>query len=130
MRRLVNRRVSTEQQQIGGYIMQLLSGGSVKHSSGLIMMTEKQRQYFTWGVRNIRLITASDGCFGVEFAVKGLIFQGRVRIYYNIGTDYFDIEFVRARKDECVKEITDVSFDELHNICHCSIERTDDPAVV
>ena len=66
-------------------------------------------------------------CYGVQFNVSGLLHKGRVRIYYNRGSDYFDIELLRARKDEVVYECEDLDFTQLHNVLHQHIERTDDP---
>lgn len=120
---------SNEHKQIASYILQLLRGKQVKIKSGTISMTEKQRQFYTWGANKFHLILSEDGCNGIEFSVMGLKFRGRVRIYYNYATDYFDIEFLYARKNQTRKEYEDVCFDELHNICHCYIERSDDPSV-
>ena len=93
-------------------------------------MTEKARQYFTWGAKNFKLICAENGlCYGVQFNVSGLLHKGRVRVYYNRASDYFDIELLKARKDEVVYECEDLDFTQLHNVLHQHIERTDDVEV-
>jgi hypothetical protein len=103
------------------YILLLLRGKSVKGG-----MTEKNRQFYTWGANRFRYIRSVCGRYGMQFRVTGLKFRGRVRVWYNPASDYFDIEFVRAIKDEVVKSIDDVCFDMLHDICHHFIERDDD----
>lgn len=103
------------------YILLLLRGKCIKG-----VMTEKNRQFYTWGANRYRYIRSVCGCYGMQFRVSGLKFKGRVRIWYNPCSDYFDIEFVRAIKEEVVKSIEDICFDELHNICHKFIERDDD----
>ena len=75
------------------------------------------------------LIGSTDGCYGLQFKVTGLKHRGRVRIYYNPASDYFDVEFIRARKEELVEGFEDIDFEQLHNVCHRHIERTDDPEV-
>ena len=93
-------------------------------------MSERTRQYFTWGAKNFKLICAENGlCYGIEFSVSGLLHKGRVRVYYNRASDYFDIELLRARKDEVVFECEDLDFTQLHNVLHQHIERTDDMEV-
>ena len=93
-------------------------------------LTERARQFFTWGVKNPKLICAENGlCYGVQFNVSGLLHKGRVRVYYNRASDYFDIELLRARKDEVVFECEDLDFTQLHNVLHQHIERTDDMEV-
>jgi hypothetical protein len=61
--------------------------------------------------------------------VSGLLFKGRVRIYYNRASDYFDVELLRARKDELVWGSEDIDCSQLHNVLHQHIERTDDVEV-
>lgn len=95
----------------------------------LLFMTERARQYFTWGANKFTAIESKDGCYGIQFNVSGLIFKGRVRIYYNIGTDYFDVELIRARKEELVWGCNDIDCFQLHNVLHRHIERTDDVEV-
>ena len=93
-------------------------------------MTERARQYFTWGAKNFKFICAENGlCYGVQFNVTGLLHKGRVRVYYNRASDYFDIELLRARKDEAVFECEDLDFTQLHNVLHQHIERKDDVEV-
>ena len=93
-------------------------------------MTERARQFFTWGANNFKYIVDDSGlCYGLQFNVTGMLHKGRVRIYYNRASDYFDIELLRARKDEVVFECEDLDFVQLHNVLHQHIERTDDPEV-
>lgn len=94
----------------------------------LMGMTERNRQFFTWGANNYKYIVDDSGlCYGIQFNVTGMLHKGRVRIYYNRASDYFDIELLRARKDEVVFECEDLDFVQLHNVLHKHIERTDDP---
>jgi hypothetical protein len=96
----------------------------------LMGMSERTRQYFTWGAKNFKLICAENGlCYGIQFNVTGLLHKGRVRVYYNRASDYFDIELLKARKDEVVFECEDLDFTQLHNVLHQHIERTDDAEV-
>jgi hypothetical protein len=100
----------------------------IKGNGSIFAMTEKARQFYTWGANNFKFIVDDSGlCYGVQFNVSGLLHKGRVRIYYNRGSDYFDIELLRARKDEVVYECEDLDFTQLHNVLHQHIERTDDP---
>ena len=100
----------------------------IKGNGSIFAMTEKARQFYTWGANNYKFIVDDSGlCYGIQFNVSGLLHKGRVRIYYNRGSDYFDIELLRARKDEVVYECEDLDFTQLHNVLHQHIERTDDP---
>lgn len=102
----------------------------IKGKGSLLLMTEKARQYFTWGANNFKYIVADNGyCYGIQFNVTGMLHRGRVRIYYNSGSDYFDVELLRARKDEMVWGCEDLDFTQLHNVLHQHIERTDDVEV-
>ena len=102
----------------------------IKGNSTPFAMTERARQYFTWGANAFKFIVDDSGlCYGIQFNVSGLIHKGRVRIYYNRASDYFDIELLRARKDEVVFECEDLDFTQLHNVLHQHIERTNDPEV-
>lgn len=93
-------------------------------------MSERARQYFTWGANAFKFIVDDSGlCYGIQFKVTGMLHRGRVRIYYNRATDYFDIELLRAIKDEVVFECEDLDFTQLHNVLHKHIERVDDPEV-
>ena len=101
----------------------------IKGKGNMFAMTEKCRQYFTWGANAFKYIVSEDGCYGIQFNVTGLLFRGRVRIYYNRATDYFDVELVRARKEELVWGAEDIDFESLHNVLHRHIERIDDVEV-
>ena len=108
-------------------IMSYIRGNKVS----LLGMSERARQYFTWGAKSFKYIVEKNNklCYGLQFNVTGLLFRGRVRIYYNRATDYFDVELVRARKEELVWGAEDIDFEQLHNILHQHIERTDDEEV-
>lgn len=93
-------------------------------------MTERNRQYFSWGAKAFKYIVDESGlCYGIQFNVSGRLHRGRVRIYYNRASDYFDVELLRARKHELVWGCEDIDFTQLHNVLHQHIERTDDPEV-
>lgn len=108
-------------------IMSYIRGDKVS----LTAMSERARQYFTWGANKFKYIVEKDNkcCYGIQFNVSGQLFRGRVRIYYNRASDYFDVELVRARKEELVWGAEDIDFERLHNILHQHIERTDDVEV-
>ena len=101
----------------------------IKGKGNMFAMTERCRQYFTWGANAFKYIASEDGCYGIQFKVSGMLHRGRVRIYYNPASDYFDIELLRAIKDEMVWGADDIDFIQLHNILHQHIERTDDEEV-
>ena len=102
----------------------------LKGTGSLANMTERFRQYACWGAHAFRYIVAEERyCYGIQFNVSGLLHKGRVRIYYNEGTDYFDVELIKARKEELVWGCADIDCEQLHNILHQHIERTDDPEV-
>lgn len=102
----------------------------IKGNGTIFPMDEKARQYFTWGANNFKYIVAdNEYCYGIQFNVSGLLHKGRVRIYYNSASDYFDVELLRARKDELVWGCEDLDFEQLHNVLHQHIERTDDVEV-
>ena len=116
--------------QTAEYILTLLKGSTApKIINGTTCISEKFRQFCTWGAKSFMLIYSTDDCYGLQFAVSGLKHRGRVRIYYNPASDYFDVEFIRARKEELVEGFEDIDFEQLHNVCHRYIERTDDPEV-
>lgn len=95
----------------------------------IFLLTERCRQYMTWGAKAFKYICSDDGCYGIQFNVSGMLHRGRVRIYYNPSSDYFDVELLRARKDELVWGCEDIDFVQLHNVLHQHIERTDDMEV-
>ena len=116
--------------EMGEYILTLLKGtNEPKKINGTTCITEKLRQFWTWGAKSFILIHSTDGCYGIQFKVTGLLHRGRVRIYYNPGSDYFDIELLRTIKDELVWGAEDIDFEQLHNILHQHIERKDDVEV-
>ena len=99
----------------------------ILHGKMTNVFTERARQFFTWGANKFKIIASTDGCYGFSFIVSGLKFQGEVRIYYNIGTDYFDVEL--WKDGECQNEITDLDFEQLHNVIHRNVECDTDPWV-
>ena len=116
--------------EMGKYILSLLKGsGETKQVGNVTYISERLRQFFTWGAKSFMLIASDDGCYGLQFKVSGLKHRGRVRIYYNPSSDYFDVELLRARKDELVWGCEDLDFEQLHNVLHQHIERTDDVEV-
>lgn len=117
-----------EAKGMADYILTVLRGTKPAPfiQNGQLMMTERLRQFWTWGAHNFVAI-AADGGIGLQMDVNGLKHRGRVRVYYNRGTDTFDVELLRARKEEAVKEFTDVYVDELQALLHSNIERDDDP---
>lgn len=111
-------------------IMSYIKGNANPQRQGnTIMVSERMRQYWTWGATSFKYIVSEDGCYGIQFKVSGMLHRGRVRIYYNIGSDYFDVELLRAIKDELVWGCEDLDFEQLHNVLHQHIERTDDEEV-
>lgn len=125
-----NPETQNDAKRMAEYILKLLKGeNGITASKGRFMMTEKYRQFCTWGTNKMFYICATDGSVGLQMKVSGLKHRGRVRIWYNYVTDYFDVEFLKARKDEAVCVLDDIDFEGLHNVCHWHIERTDDPCV-
>ena len=113
---------------MANYIYTLICG-EVKKKGSMILMSERARQFFTWGANDYRYIKSVCGCYGLGFQVSGLKFKGRVRIWYNPSSDYFDVEFLRTLKDEVVESYEDIDLTQLHNVLHRFIEREDDPEV-
>lgn len=139
-----------ECKRMANYILEIL-GNKTNISKG---MSERTRQFFTWGSHNYAYFaTENNNNVGLQFEVTGLKFKGLVRVIYNYGTDYFDVEFIKLKKvnilkdmnkslglpsntlkcyetkQTLVKRIEDLDFQELHNILHKFIERDDDPEV-
>ena len=123
MKELINFCVKQEDKDMFDYILTLLRGKVV----GGLRMTERNRQFYTWGATSFGYIRSKCGCYGIQFKVSGLKFRGRVRVWYNPSSDYFDIEFVRAIKNELVSSFEDIDLSQLHDVCHRFIEREDDP---
>ena len=112
---------------MANYILTLLRGGEVKREGCAFMLTECQRQFFTWGGHAFRYIIATDGSYGLQFRVAGLKFRGVVRVWYDDCMDCFDVEFRKGRSGEKLhKEIEGLYLDNLHNVLHREIERDDD----
>ena len=116
--------------QMAEYILTLLKGTNAPQKiGGTTYITERLRQFWTWGAKSFMLIYSEDGCYGLQFKVSGLKHRGRVRVYYNPASDYFDVELLRDRKNELVWVCEDLDFEQLHNVLHQRIERTDDVEV-
>ena len=101
----------------------------IKGKGNMFAMSERCRQYFTWGANAFKYIVSEDGCYGIQFKVTGLLHRGRVRIYYNPSRDYCDLELLRAIMYEMVWVAEYIDFTQLHNLLHQHIERTDDVEV-
>ena len=112
-----------EAQEMYSYIMTIIKGTRTFVNGGI---TERFRQFCTWGAKSFYLIVNTENSVGIQFSVTGLKHKGRVRIYYNRGTDLFEIELLKPRKDECVKNFDDVYLEDLQYILHSNIERDDD----
>jgi hypothetical protein len=116
--------------RMANYILSILRGtNGVKVQGNTFLVSERTRQFWTWGATSFKYICAADGCYGIQFNVTGLKHRGRVRVYYNRATDYFDVEFLRARKEEMIYGVEDIDLEQLHNVCHRFIEREDDMEV-
>lgn len=139
-----------ESKKIATYILELLG---YKPNINLLKMSEKARQFFTWGAHNYAYFATEKNNVGLQFEVKGLKFKGLVRIIYCYATDYFNVEFIKISRINIlkdmnrklglspnmlksyeeqlilVKEIEDLDFTQLHNVLHKFIERDDDPEV-
>ena len=123
MKQVTSRFHARECKEMGQYILSLLKGNVTKY------LTERTRQFWTWGARKFAIVASTDGCYGLQFHTTGLKHKGRVRVYYNPASDLFDVEFLRPRKDEVVHHVEDVDLTALHNVCHRFIERDDDEEV-
>lgn len=118
-------KIGSREKDMAAYILKLLHG----EKPSFFAMTERFRQYCTWGVKRLCFIVSKDDlCYGLQFNVSGLKFKGVVRVWYNRGSDYFDVEFL-TRANSFIKEIEDLDFEQLHNVLHQNIEREDDPEV-
>lgn len=106
------------------YILSLLTD-KPKVNGHMVQLTEKTRQFMTWGATDIQPIANTDGEVGVEFSVSGMIHKGKVRVWYTF-SDLFDVELINTN-GEVVNEQKDLYCDELHDVLHRAIERTDDP---
>ena len=116
--------------RMANYIFDILRGhNGVKKEGNTFFISEIARQFFTWGTTSFKIVCADDGCYGLQFNVTGLKHRGRVRVYYNRATDYFDVEFLRPRKEDIVYGVEGIDLSQLHNVCHRFIERDDDMEV-
>lgn len=140
----------SESKKIAAYILEILG---YKPNINLLKMSEKTRQFFTWGACKFACFATEKGNVGLQFKVSGFKFKGLVRIIYSYGTDYFNVELFKIKRINIlkdfnkklglspnmlksyeeqlilVKEIEDLDFTQLHNVLHKFIERDDDPEV-
>ena len=72
---------------------------------------------FSWGFNSPRRLPNNKG---LSFMVNGLKYQGRVDVYYNEGTDLFDVHLHNGVVEE------DVYLNCLVNVIDGLVERTDD----
>lgn len=118
--------------EMADYILDILRGTKkpvveeTEPNMFTIHVTERQRQFGTWGGFGYRAIMATDNNVGLQFRVTGFKFHGLIRIWYNQGLDLFDIEFLRPIRKTLVKEMKEISIEDLHRILHHAIERDDD----
>ena len=141
---------TAECKRIANYILNILGHKSVISFAG---MSERTRQFFTWGAHNYAYFATEKNNVGLQFEVNGLKFKGLVRVIYCYATDYFNVEFIKIsrvnilkdmnrklglspnmlkcyeQKLTCIKEIEDLDFTQIHNVLHKFIEREDDPEV-
>lgn len=118
--------------EMADYILDILRGTKkpvveeTEPNMFTIHVTERQRQFGTWGGFGYRAIMATDNNVSLQFRVTGFKFRGLIRIWYNQGLDLFDIEFLRPIRKTLVKEMKEISIEDLHRILHHAIERDDD----
>ena len=72
---------------------------------------------FSWGFRNP---TALPNDKGLSFMVDGFKYKGRVYVYYNEGTDLFDVCLEDGVREE------DVYLDNLVSVVDVMVEKCDD----
>ena len=59
--------------EMAQYILTLLKGSTApKTINGTTYISERLRQFWTWGAKSFMLIGSTDGCYGLQFAVSGL----------------------------------------------------------
>lgn len=73
----------------------------------------------SWGTHNAKTIKN-----GIRFQVNGFKHMGFVEITYNLGKDLFDVKLI-SLKNEMVKEIPSIYFDELLDTVDDAVERVD-----
>ncbi len=103
--------------------------GNVQANANMLRMTERNRQFFTWGASNFGFIESTDGCYGLQFSTNGLKHKGIVRVWYNPASDLYDLELLTYDGKTCVYEEEDLEYEQIHNTCHEHIEREDDVKV-
>lgn len=73
----------------------------------------------SWGTHNAKTIKN-----GIRFQVNGFKHMGFVEITYNLGKDLFDVKLI-SLKNEMVKEIPSIYFDELLDTVDDAVERVE-----
>lgn len=114
-----------EAKRMAKYILTLLSGTETPQKDFFIHLQSGRMpiilaNYSSWGANKHKVIIAEDSSIGLQFTVSGLLFKGIVRVWYNYGSDYFDIELIKGVKS--VKEFEDIDFENLHYLIHRNIE--------
>ena len=114
-----------EAKRMAKYILTLLSGTETPQKDFFFHLQSGRMpiilaNYSSWGANKHKVIIAEDSSIGLQFTVSGLLFKGIVRVWYNYGSDYFDIELIKGQKS--VKEFEDIDFENLHYLIHRNIE--------
>ena len=128
MRTLRNAKSQLELNEAKGmakYILTLLSGTETPQNDFFRHLISGRMpiilaNYSSWGANKHKIIIAEDSSIGLQFNVSGLLFKGIVRVWYNYGSDYFDIELIKGGKS--VKEFEDIDLENLHYLIHRNIE--------
>jgi len=74
---------------------------------------------WSWGFRNPIIIEN-----GLKFKVSGFLFKGWVNIFYNGGSDLFDIKLITFNGVEN-KSMEGIYFDELIRVIDANVERVE-----
>lgn len=72
---------------------------------------------FSWGFNSPSVIEN-----GLMFKVEGFLHQGTVRVVLDEGKDLFEIQLI-SNKNELIKTIEDVYFDQLVGVIDSNVER-------
>jgi hypothetical protein len=85
----------------------------------LTILLSNRMVVMSWGTHNAKTIKN-----GIRFQVNGFKHMGFVEITYNLGKDLFDVKLI-SLKNEMVKEIPSIYFDELLDTVDDAVERVD-----
>lgn len=85
----------------------------------LTILLSNRMVVMSWGTHNAKTIKN-----GIRFQVNGFKHMGFVEITYNLGKDLFDVKLI-SLKNEMVKEIPSIYFDDLLNVLDDAVERVD-----